>query len=107
MYEVSKGIVQKIITSVFSSNAPANYDLRCESDFIRPPVKSVVSGTETILYLCPRIWDLVALEMKQKESLTTFKKPLRLGTHIKFRVDCAKNMFSTLDLVELRFPKPI
>ena len=44
-----------------------------------------------------KIWVLVPLEMKQK----LLKRPLRLGTHLIARVDCAKNMLPACDLSEI------
>ena len=77
MYKVSRGIVTKILADIFSSNSRVNYDLHYQSEFSRPLVKSVFNGTETISYLGPRIWDLVPLKIKQKESLTAFKKAIK------------------------------
>ena len=77
MYKVSKSIAPKIFADIFSCNSRGNYDLRYQSEFSRPLVKSLFDGTETISYLDQRIWDLVPLEMKQKESLTVFKKAIK------------------------------
>ena len=71
---MSKGTVPKIFADIFSSNSRENYDLRYQFEFSSPLVKSVFNGTETILDFGPRIWDLVPLEVKEKESLTAFKK---------------------------------
>ena len=103
MYKVSKGIAPKIFVDIFSCNSRANYDLRYQPEFSKPLVKSVFNRTETISYLGPRIWDLVPLEMKQKKSLTTFKKVIKTwtGTHIIVRVDYAKNMLPASDLFEI------
>ena len=55
MYEVSKDITPKIFPDIFRSNSRANYDLRYQSEFCGPLVKSVFNGAETISYLHPRI----------------------------------------------------
>ena len=73
---MSKGTVPKIFGDIFSSNSRANYDLRYQFEFSSPLVKSVFNGTKTILDFGPRIWDLVPLEVKEKESLTAFKKAI-------------------------------
>ena len=70
MYKVSN----EIAPNTFSSNSRVIYDLRCQSEFSRPLEKSIVNGTKTVSYLDSRIWDLVPIEMKQKESLTAFRK---------------------------------
>ena len=72
MYKVSKGIAPKIFADIFSCNSCANYDIRYQSEFSRPLVKSLFNGTKTISCLGPRISVLVPLETKQKESLTAF-----------------------------------
>ena len=71
------GIAPKILADIFSCNSRANYYLRYQSEFSRPLAKSVFNGTEPISYLDPRIWDLVPLKIKQKESLTAFKKTIK------------------------------
>ena len=76
MYIVSKGIAP-ILADIFNYNSRTNYNLRYQSEFNRPLVKLVFNGTETISYSGLRIWDLVPLEVKQKESLTAFKKAMR------------------------------
>ena len=43
----------------------------------------------------------VPQEMKEKETLTAIKRPLRLGAHIIVRVDCTRNMLPASDLFEI------
>ena len=78
MYKVSKGIAPNIFADIFSCNYRANYDLRYQPEFSRPLVELVFDGTETISYLGPRVWDLVPLEMKEKESFTGFKRAIKI-----------------------------
>ena len=47
MYKVSKGIAPKIFADIFNCKSRENYDLRYQSEFSRPRVKSVFNGTET------------------------------------------------------------
>ena len=77
MYKVPKGIAPKIFADIFSCDSHVNYNLRYQTYCSRPLAKSVFNGTETVSYLGPRIWNLVPLEMKQKESLTVFKKAIK------------------------------
>ena len=84
VYEVSKWKIfarkifaRKIFADIFSSNSRANYNLRYQPEFSKPLVRSIFNGTETISNLGPRIWNLVLLEMKQKKSLTAFKKVMK------------------------------
>ena len=51
----------------------SSYDLRNNSSFKRRRVNSVWHGTELVSYLGPKIWDLEPNEIKEPESLDTFK----------------------------------
>ena len=78
-------IVQALAAGIFKvkNNAPeimkelfapkmSPYDLRNNS-FKRRRVNSVWHGSESVSYLGPKIWDLVPSEIKESESLNTFK----------------------------------
>ena len=54
-----------------------NYDLRRNSYFAVPSVKSVFHGSKCISYLGPKIWDIVSLELKQLTSLNAFERVLK------------------------------
>ena len=77
MFKVSKGIAPKIFADIFTRKPPSDYNLRYQSDYRRPQIRSVLNGTETIAFLGPKIWDLVPLEIKQKESVNAFKKAIK------------------------------
>ena len=44
--------------------AENSYNLRYVSKFSRPMVKSIYHGTESILYLWPKIWDMLPEKLK-------------------------------------------
>ena len=46
----------------FRNEIPCN--LRQRSQFRIPPVRTVFSGTESIKFLGPKIWELIPAEMK-------------------------------------------
>ena len=54
-----------------------NYNLRIDSDFAMPNVKSVFHGTESISYLGPNICDILPLELKELTSVAAFKKGIK------------------------------
>ena len=56
----------------FSSNV--NYNLRSGSQFHQPSANTVWKRQKTILYLVPKIWNMVPGIMKQKSSLFFLKK---------------------------------
>ena len=49
------------------------FDLHNNNSFQRRRVNSVWNGTESVSYLGPKIRDLVPTEIKESESLNTFK----------------------------------
>ena len=54
------------------------YKLRPRSQFHIPPVRTVFSGTDSIKFLSPKIWEFIPDEMKELESLWEFKKAIKL-----------------------------
>ena len=52
------------------------YD-RNPSEFARPIVRSVISGTESISFLVPKIWDIVPNELNQLETANAFKRDIK------------------------------
>ena len=67
----------KIFEGIFSYSSHVNYDLRYQFEFSRLLVKLVFNGTETFSYSGLRVWDLMLLQMNQKESLTVFKEAIK------------------------------
>ena len=53
------------------------YNLRSNSNFAVPHVKSVFHGSESISYLGPKIWNVVPLELKELTSFNAFKKGIK------------------------------
>ena len=50
-----------------------SYKLRNHNTFVRRQVNSVFNGTETLSCPGPKTWDLVPNEIKQSDSLKSFK----------------------------------
>ena len=51
-----------------------------QTDFVIPQVKSVNYGLESIRFLGPKIWESLPNDLKNKESVDSFKQPLIDGT---------------------------
>ena len=77
MYKVKNAIVPMITVNVFCPNPENHYNLRNHSDFRVPFARTVYHGTESISSLGPKIWDIVPAELKQNQSLNSFKKSIR------------------------------
>ena len=54
---------------VFLVKEQGNYNLRNQTDFVIPQVKSVNYGLESIHVLGPKIWESVPNDLKNKESI--------------------------------------
>ena len=77
MFKVSNDTAPQIFADIFSSRSHSNYNLRHQSQFNFPRVKTVYNGTETVSFLGPKIWELVPSEIKEKTSLNAFKNAIK------------------------------
>ena len=59
MLKVKHNLCQDITDDIFIERRKRQYNLRNRPDFITTHVHSVFHGTESILYLGPKIWDLI------------------------------------------------
>ena len=76
MYKVVNNLTPLIFSQLFNFKS-CEYDLRNSSNFCLPNVKSVFNGLESISYLGPKIWSILPDDIKQSESLDTFKKNIK------------------------------
>ena len=68
MFKIHPGVSPEILRGTSSS-----YKL-CRSDaFKKRQVLSVYHGTESLLFLYHKIWDLLPVELEQSKSLDSFK----------------------------------
>ena len=54
-----------------------NFNLRINSEFVMPNVRSFFYGSESTSNLGPKIWDIVLLELKQLTSVLSFKRSIK------------------------------
>ena len=66
-----------ITANVFTTIPENHYNLRNYNCFRLPFARTVYHGTESISYLGPKIWDIVPVELKNAQSLHSFKKFIR------------------------------
>ena len=76
MFKVYKNLSPAIIANLFHVRQN-NYNLRHDSYFAIPNVKSVYHGTESLSNLGPRIWNLVPSKLKQLVNIHAFKKEIK------------------------------
>ena len=77
MFKVTNNLTPKTINDLFYNETENNYDLRHRRDFKIPFVNSVYHDSESISYLCLKVWDIVPPEIKQINSLNNFKTSIR------------------------------
>ena len=71
------GISPEIMNDVFKVRNKTHYQLRHTSQFLIEPIHSVFNGSESASYLGPKIWEQIAIEIKNKDSLISFKKEIK------------------------------
>ena len=65
------------MNDIFKLRGEQTYNLRKLSQFYRPKVNSVYNATESVPFLGPIIWKLIANELKDIGNLAAFKKAIR------------------------------
>ena len=76
MFKIHRGLSSEILRETFVPKT-SSYNLRRNDTFKKPKVDSVYHGTESLLFLGPKIWDLVPVELKLSETLFSFKLRIR------------------------------
>ena len=75
MFKVSKGLCPEIVKGLFEFRNEKSYNLRQTSQF---HILTLRTGTKSIKFLGPKIWELIPDEMKELESLWEFKRVIKL-----------------------------
>ena len=79
MFKVYRNMSPTIFSELFRWR-DISYNLRSNSNFLVPNVKSLFHGSDSISYIGPKIWDIVPLELKELTCLSAFKKVLKMAT---------------------------
>ena len=77
MYKVKNELAVMITTNVFTTIPENHYKLLNYDGFRLPFARTVYHGTESISHLGPKVWDIVPTELKNVQSLSSFKKSIR------------------------------
>ena len=77
MYKVKNELAPMITANAFTTIPENHYDFRNHNGFRLPFARTVYHSTESISYLGPKIWDIVPTELKNAQSLNSFKKSIR------------------------------
>ena len=77
MLKASKNLAPPQMQEIFKLKYQPHYNLRYNSLFFRPFVKSVYKGTECLSFLGPKIWDILPDIYKNMLDLNSFKLALK------------------------------
>ena len=77
IFKFLNGLSPQIMNEVFQVKSPAQYYLRDKNGLYSRNPKTVTYGTESVLFMTPKIWSIVPLELKNSQSLYSFKKSIR------------------------------
>ena len=77
MYKVANDMSPHIMNEVLKLRNTPHYNLRHTSHFSTDLIHSVYNGTESASYLGPKIWEQIPAEIKNKDSLDSFKKEIK------------------------------
>ena len=67
----------ELIKELILPNRQRRYDLRSNTDFAVPMVKSVHKGLESLTYLGLKIWELLPFEIKETKTFSQFKAKIK------------------------------
>ena len=95
MFKVYRNISPPIFSEIFH-----RHNLQINSDFAMPNVKSIFHGSESILYLGPKIWDIVPLELKEFTGFVAFIKGIKSGSQETVNVGYVRNMYPIEDSLQ-------
>ena len=77
LYKVVNLLSPEIMKEVFPFNENTSYNTRNKRKFHSRSIKLVNFGSETLSHQAPKIWELVRVEIKNVDSVATFKRAIK------------------------------
>ena len=77
MYKIKNDLSPLIVTELFEQRNEQHYDLRKNSQFTIPPIRTVYHGSESISFLGPKIWNILPDRLKNVNSIEAFKMQIK------------------------------
>ena len=90
MFKFLNWLSPQIMNDVFQVKSPATYYPRDKNELYSRNPKAVVYGTESVSFMAPKIWSIVPQELKNSQSLYSFKKGIR-----KWKPNCPCRLCKT------------
>ena len=79
IFKVKSGVAPEIMTEIFKFK-DHSYDLRISNCIVKRIIKSCNYGSETVLKLGAKLWDILPENIKKVKSLQDFKKKINFWT---------------------------
>ena len=76
MYKIKNHLSPLPMQELFTEKVN-NYDLRNKRSWVTCNVRTVKYGTETIMHVGPKTWELIPAEIKESKSLPEFKERIK------------------------------
>ena len=77
MYKIKNDLSPLIVTELFEQRNVQHCDLRKNSQFAIPPIRTVYYGLESISFLGPKIWNILPDRLKNVNSIEAFKMQIK------------------------------
>ena len=97
MYKTKNGLNPSFMQEIFCENA-THYNLRNNSEFVQPRVKSVSNGTESVRFKGPQLWQMLPTTIRNSYSLGQFKTKIKNWYGGKLPMQTMPNFYSEFGL---------
>ena len=77
LFKTYTWMAPQVINEVFPRNYALNYNLRRHPQFASRAINTVHYGSESLSFLGPKIWEMLALDLKNFNSLDSFKSGIK------------------------------
>ena len=84
MFKIKNDISPRPIRDLFNENSNL-YDLRNKRCWETSKIRTILNGTETFRYRGPKTWGIVPHNIRNSETLTEFKKKIKMWKHLVSR----------------------
>ena len=99
LYKVVNDMSPEVISEVFQVRDTPYYNLRNNSQFLTYPIHGVYNGTESASFLGPKIWEQILAEIRNKESLDSFKREIKKWKPVDCPCRICKTSVSNLGFI--------
>ena len=93
IHKIKNDLSHLIVTELFEQRNEQHYDLRKNSQFTIPPIRTVYHGSESISFLGPKIWNILPDRLKNVNSIEAFKMQKKNGSLKIVHVGFGRFMF--------------